>query len=689
MKIIENNIDKTVVIRAKELAYKKLNSGYELEAVHQYNDEHGAPIYWKIRLKNHKTGDKWVRPMCASGGAHVLGDPQFKKDKFPYGKPLYQLDQIIAKSNEIVIVCEGEWCVDHLSKLGLLATTSGSASSADIVNWQPLQGRDVMVWPDNDKHGHNYAKKVQQKLCQLGCNVAIINTNELGLLHKSDDAVDWLQRNADATSDQVKCLPVLAEHQKPEKQSEKQSQSSMIIDFASDQLELFHDQENDACGLNRQTGEVYLLDSEMFQDWLLSKYYRSYNMSISDSSFKSALSSLKGLAKYQGEYHDVFTRCAEKDGRYYLDLAISNTSKAVIIDQSGWQVIDRPPIKFVRQKSMSALPEPLPDGDITLLFELINVPNNTDLLIITYLIDCLRTETPYPLLALIGEQGSAKSTSQNILKSLIDPSSCNLFFLTKKIDDIYLATTENLVLSYENIGKLIASQQNAFCAITTGSAYPQRNLYKRTLGSLKAKRPIMINAITDVVTQQDLIDRTILIELPRIESRTPVQQIERVFQNYHCELLGALLTIMAKALGILPTVILPDGKQPRMIEFALLGVAVERAMNRPDGQFMAQYNRCLNEAICQALDDNPIVRPMIEWFESRCYKSFKGPLHVLMMEIQRERNIPASDWPTHSRTFGNFVRQAQPILRGEGIKCESHGKKGRYIVWGVSRLEAH
>jgi DNA primase len=56
---------------------------------------------------------------------------------------------------EAIWVVEGELCADMLTKLGILATTSGSMDSVLATDWLPLADHDIVIWPDNDEAGLN------------------------------------------------------------------------------------------------------------------------------------------------------------------------------------------------------------------------------------------------------------------------------------------------------------------------------------------------------------------------------------------------------------------------------------------------------------------------------------------------------------------------------------------------------
>jgi hypothetical protein len=135
------------------------------------------------------------------------------------------------------------------------------------------------------------------------------------------------------------------------------------------------------------------------------------------------------------------------------------------------------------------------------------------------LIESFRPDTPYPILEIIGEQGSAKSTTQMVLREIIDPNSCNLRIIQKSVDDLFVSASVNHIISYENVSFLSPKIQDGLCTIATGGGHAKRMLYRDADEIvLYAKRPVMLNGISPVVTASDLIDRTITIELQPIIS---------------------------------------------------------------------------------------------------------------------------------------------------------------------------
>ncbi|WP_265026563.1 AAA family ATPase [Wolbachia endosymbiont (group A) of Bibio marci] len=86
----------------------------------------------------------------------------------PETRPLYNIPGIM-KSDKVILV-EGEKCADALIEQGMTATTAMLGANAPIekTDWSPLKGKHVIIWPDNDEPGKQYAEKVVKKLTFLG-----------------------------------------------------------------------------------------------------------------------------------------------------------------------------------------------------------------------------------------------------------------------------------------------------------------------------------------------------------------------------------------------------------------------------------------------------------------------------------------------------------------------------------------
>ena len=176
---------------------KLFKDGYRLSAIYTYTALDGKELYWRVRLE-HESKNKEIRPLyLAAGDVLDIGEPQASKSSL---KPLYGLHLTSLYDTAHIWIVEGEKCTDslnaHFHLLGQqskhVALTSGSATSADKADWQPLSCRSVTIWPDNDVHGQNYALAVMKKLKSIGCQVECIAADSFGL-DEGGDCADWLQ----------------------------------------------------------------------------------------------------------------------------------------------------------------------------------------------------------------------------------------------------------------------------------------------------------------------------------------------------------------------------------------------------------------------------------------------------------------------------------------------------------------
>ncbi len=169
----------------RDLIKGYLDKGFVPEALHNYRDENGAFVYWRARLRHPERNEKKIFPVRWNGSNFELKEPNFEGKK-----PLYELQRL--KEAQIIYFVEGEKCADALIKLGLVATTSGGTTSHDKADFEPLRGKTIYLWPDNDDAGKKHMEAVKAILKDLGCATHLIDIDSLGLQLKGD-AFDWLK----------------------------------------------------------------------------------------------------------------------------------------------------------------------------------------------------------------------------------------------------------------------------------------------------------------------------------------------------------------------------------------------------------------------------------------------------------------------------------------------------------------
>ncbi|HJV84311.1 MAG TPA: hypothetical protein VJ698_02460 [Noviherbaspirillum sp.] len=454
--------------------------------------------------------------------------------------------------------------------------------------------------------------------------------------------------------------------------------ADLLVKLACNECTFLHDADDESYATFLRDGhrECWKLESKGFREWLSYQFFREHKTAPTDVSMTAAISTLSGQAKFDGEERLFAVRVAKHDDDYFIDLC-NEQWQAARITRSGWQVVDAPPVMFTRTSTMRALPTPTTGGSLGDLWKLANIGVEDRELLLAWMIEAFRPDTPYPVLELFAEQGAAKSSTQSVIRELIDPNRANLRAKPKTIEDLFITAKASHVTSLENLSYLSPDFQDALCALATGAGYGGRTLYTNSEETVfDLKRPVMLNGISVVATRQDLMDRTLLIDLPPLVFRRAEADIDAEFQQTKSRIFGALLSLFSASLAVLPSVQIAHGNLPRMADFARLGEAVFRALGRPNGEFLKKYHAKRQQGVAHTIESSPIAAAVIAWLE-RNPAGFSGPLKSLYDALTPFRSI-GEQWPTSLRGFGDGLRRVVPSLRilGYDVQYLGHHRDG-------------
>jgi len=360
--------------------------------------------------------------------------------------------------------------------------------------------------------------------------------------------------------------------------------------------------------------ETWPIRSKRFRFWLRRRYYEATGAAPSAAAICSALDLVEAQAQFDGPERTVYLRVAEHGRRIYLDLA-DERWRAVEIGPDGWGVTERPPVRFRRPPSMLPLPLPEHGGSIEALGSLLNLPDRNDFVVlVAWLLATLRSGRAYPLLAVYGEQGSAKTVLSKLLKALIDPNAAPVRALPREERELMIAANHSHLLAFDNLSGLPAWISDALCRLASGGSFAVRQLYTDDDEVLfQAVRPTILNGIEDVISRPDLADRAIFLMLPPIEEakRRSEAELWREFEMPRPGILGALLDAVTHGLQRLPGVRLEN--LPRMADFAMWATACETAL-WPSGTFARAYeanHRAMVEGVINADPVTACVRDIM------------------------------------------------------------------------------
>jgi hypothetical protein len=462
------------------------------------------------------------------------------------------------------------------------------------------------------------------------------------------------------------------------------SLAKRLADLAATRCELWHDPDGNAyasfdrAGPNKTTHrEHWNVDSKGFREWLGWLAHTELKAAPASEALKSCQNALSGIAKFEGEEHKPARRVAKNESGRWIDLC-DEQWRAVLITATGWCIVPVPTVRFIRTKAMRPLPIPIPNGCLKPLWKLSNIPEEDRPLVLGWILECYRSDTPYPVLELIGEQGSAKSTTQETARTFIDPNKVMLRAPPGSVEDVYVAAGNNHLVSLENVSGIWPELSDALCTISTGGGQAGRQLYTNDEENIiEAHNPVVLNGIGAVITRPDLLDRAIALCLPLIRERMTEEEHTAALSEAAPSIFGALLDLFVKTLAVLPSVEIEPAKRPRMADFAQLGEAMTRAMGGKEGEFMTLYTDHRRDAIRRTVDSNPVSVACMAFIGKG--HSYAGTVKGLLDKLDSYRtNVERGDyWPRSPKGLGDSLRRVAPALRQIGIHLSIDSKPRR------------
>jgi hypothetical protein len=457
-----------------------------------------------------------------------------------------------------------------------------------------------------------------------------------------------------------------------EVEAQRRSQADMMVDLVlGTGIELFHtpgghDSEAYATFETGGRRETWPVASRGFERYLTRLYHERFDKVPGSQAVQDAKNLLAGKALFEGSEHPVSVRLAMQDGVIWLDLGDPQW-QAVRITRDGWEVTADVSVKFRRRRGMLALPEPVRGGNLDEFFVLVNLPTEEQrVLFIGWLLKAYRPGTPFPVLNVNGEQGSAKTTLCRMARELVDPNEAPLRRPPRTEHDLVIAAANSWVVGFDNLSGISAELSDALCCLSTGGGFGTRELFTDDEEKLfRAMRPVIINGIEDVVWRPDLLDRSVNLLLPEIDpaKRRDELQLWAAFYAARPRVLGKILDLVVTALANEASVVLD--RSPRMVDFARWVTAAEPALGWRPGRFLEVYTQNRGEAESQILENSLVAQAVIRLVAAQ--GAWQGTATALLSDLAKygpdEPARKDRKWPKTPGALSGMLRRLAPTLR--------------------------
>tara|TARA_B100000780_G_scaffold261603_1_gene214135 strand:- start:998 stop:2680 length:1683 start_codon:yes stop_codon:yes gene_type:complete len=345
-----------------------------------------------------------------------------------------------------------------------------------------------------------------------------------------------------------------------------------------------------------QRREVTAIDSQAGGDSIRAKYRALTGKILGKTGLDHLKSDIRHGVRCARKNIHTFQRIAKYNGVFFVDIG-NDAGEAIRIDKGSWQIFGDRDCAFKRPRGYRSLASPQQSGSGAAAFKTLSgwlrrhgVPEDRIPLVVALLVCWLMEGASYPILSLYGPAGCGKSTLLLLVLMLIDPPGTNtLPSIGLKTEHIAAGAQARHVLTFDNLSKLSGEVQNTLCQCSTGGIITTRALYTNgDVAELPIHRPVGMTSVTPVITQPDLMSRSVPVELPVRNDR---RNLNEILDEFHAEaggLLGALLELTA--ISTVPTSE-EETVNHRLYEFCFAGQRVCAAGGLEPSHFVDLVDR--------------------------------------------------------------------------------------------------
>jgi putative DNA primase/helicase len=653
-----------------------------------YRDKAGALLGFVLRFDGQD--DKVIRPLVL----HQRGSKrEWRWTSWPAPRPLYGLDRLAGKTSALVVITEGEKAADAAARLipgAAVLTSPNGSKSASHADWTPLRGRSVVIWPDADAAGLDYANTVARLADQAGAaSVAFVSSPagvSVGWDAADAETEGWTAERAAALIRTAKPAGEAAANSSADSRKRMPQRDTLI--GLTELCDLWHDSYRTAFVTFPVNGHYqnWPVRSREFRMWLSGRFFEETGAAIGGQALEDGVRILEARAVNDGPEYVPATRIGRSRERLYLDIGDA-TWRAVEIDANGWRLVERPPLKLVRSVAMRPLPVPEAGGTIEELRQFLNVRDEASfMLVVGWLVAALRERGPYPVLVVNGEQGTGKSVFTRNMRALIDPSAAPIRAVPKDDRDLVVSAGNSWILAFDNLSSVPIWLADALCRLATGGGFATRMLHTdRDESIFEASRPIILNGIPSLTDRADLADRAVCIHLAAIpeDQRQPEDELAALFETKRPLILGALLDAVSAALRNIGSVRLD--RSPRMADFVKWIAAAAPGLGWDDpAEFLNVYAENRRDVTDATFEADPVavaIREFILLAHPRDgWSGTATELLAALSERVSDGVRRSKIWPMSAQALGNRIDRIAPLLRGKGFMIERRHSGVRTIT---------
>lgn len=461
------------------------------------------------------------------------------------------------------------------------------------------------------------------------------------------------------------------------------------------------------------------IQSERFQRELRVHLFEQTGRAPNDATLK--LITDRMIVKTGDRFRHVYKRVAREGDDILLDLG-DEAGQYLRVDPAGWALGNDHACVFKRSDSYGQIGIPdliqsAPDAFRALEPLLTRVPKARQIHLIAALVTMLDVDADYPIILLVGPEGSAKTTiAQNLAKVIDPPRGLPPSISLKTAADIVAGVQSRHLCIIDNAPRhLGADIEDTLCKVSTGAQDESRRYYTNyDVIAAELHTPIIVTSIQHPFRQRDTRNRTLVFEIEALKSgfrrRADVgDDIDTALGS----ILGGLLYFASAYLRERDTLLQNETIPHRMVDWAVAGEIIARELGLPAGRFFGSIKsmqrsdaqtylegdavgigviRCLRDWAKEAIQADDL--PSYSSWQPAGWSAINRPDGTFVIAAKattlKDRIAPTSSYsysfssrpderlPKTGRAMAEALRRLQGVFQRAGIDCQYAGQSNRF-----------
>ncbi|MBQ2923308.1 MAG: hypothetical protein IJE60_09570 [Tyzzerella sp.] len=227
----------------------------------------------------------------------------------------------------------------------------------------------------------------------------------------------------------------------------------------------------------------------------------------------------------------------------------------------------------------------------------------------TWLVTSMNPTIYTPILFFLGGAGTGKSSMQNVIADLLDPSTRGLInWDDTPLQDLAIMLNRSYLVNFDNVSKINQRKSDLLCQCVTGGKKSYRKKYTdsdEVVYDLRTR--LTISSVRNCLTQDDLLSRTLFIDVPKMSSKARIREDKflPLYEQNRAQIMSELLIVLSIAIDRFSEWEKTHQAYNRLAGFEVFGSLVADILDEENGyeRFMKiMKEKYIQQAFCEDKD---------------------------------------------------------------------------------------